>query len=490
MHDAAEYRRSEMMDASLGGTPPAPATGLTLRGPADEILVADLAAAWPVPTGDPRAGYLPRLLDGTRLLDAWSMPRPGAGPGPAVALALAEDPGGRTHLLPVAHDQTGWRPAAPGDGVAEALVTMLEGSREGLAGRVVLRWLDRPSAIGSERGIGVDQTNASVVVGERVMVKWILAPDPRSTRGAARREHLSKVGFREVPRLHGVLDWERSDSPPLVLALIDEYLPDAMDGWQWCVDAVRDHVEGAHGRGGPGSPGQGPAAFAEGLGALVARLHAALAAPADGDPSAASDRTAERDVIAAWHKAARRTVEAAAAVEASDADVVGTRLAGMLAAVDALALVERTPVQAIHGDLHVGQVLRRPEGLAVIDFDGAPTLAVDQEPADMDGLAPVARDVAQMLCSLDHVALVVDRRTDGRLGDALRAWAAGAKADLLRGYRAAAATGGRATALDTRLLPAFVIEQECREILYAAAVLPRWRYAPVGALRWLLPEER
>jgi maltokinase len=33
------------------------------------------------------------------------------------------------------------------------------------------------------------------------------------------------------------------------------------------------------------------------------------------------------------------------------------------------------------------------------------------------------------------------------------------------------------------LLAAFEAEQECRELVYAARFLPRWRYAPMATLR-------
>jgi maltokinase len=37
--------------------------------------------------------------------------------------------------------------------------------------------------------------------------------------------------------------------------------------------------------------------------------------------------------------------------------------------------------------------------------------------------------------------------------------------------------------VDERLLAAFEVEQECRELVYAARFLPRWRYAPMATLR-------
>ena len=60
---------------------------------------------------------------------------------------------------------------------------------------------------------------------------------------------------------------------------------------------------------------------------------------------------------------------------------------------------------------------------------------------------------------------------------------------LLAAYRDRLAERGRPDLLDESLLRPFEIEQECRELIYAARHLPRWRYAPMGVLRARYPEE-
>jgi maltokinase len=148
-------------------------------------------------------------------------------------------------------------------------------------------------------------------------------------------------------------------------------------------------------------------------------------------------------------------------------------------AVAVLRTVEApSPVQPIHGDLHVGQVLRWRDGYAIVDFDGNPTV-----PSSDSAPEPVARDVAQTLTSIDHVGRIADRRTAGARRAGLEAWIRDARAAFLAAYRATPA----ADLLDDRLLAAFEVEQECRELLYAARFLPRWRYAPMAMLRTLFP---
>ncbi len=106
-------------------------------------------------------------------------------------------------------------------------------------------------------------------------------------------------------------------------------------------------------------------------------------------------------------------------------------------------------------------------------FDGNPTL----DPAANALRQPVERDLAQLLSSLDHVGRVVSVRLtapDPATIEMIDGWVARTR----REFRAAA--GGR---LDPALLGAFEIEQECRELVYAARFLPGWRYAPLATLR-------
>ena len=58
------------------------------------------------------------------------------------------------------------------------------------------------------------------------------------------------------------------------------------------------------------------------------------------------------------------------------------------------------------------------------------------------------------------------------------AWTDGVQAELLAGYRE-----GAGELLDETLLEPYVDDQIQRELDYADAYLPRWRYVPEAALR-------
>lgn len=311
----------------------------------------------------------------------------------------------------------------------------------------------------AERPVTVDQTNRSVIVAEAVVVKWLARP--AAAHPAPRLfAHLTHVGFHAMATPYAAV----YDGDALV-ALLAAYLPEALDGWDWCVDDLLAELRGG-----------APAAFAAPLGRLAAGLHTALATPSPTFPQPV-DESPDKSADLWTERARTALAEALELTDGPDGAWLRTRADRMAAAL--VLEAGRTPVMPIHGDLHVGQVLRWRGGLAVTDFDGNPTL---------DGVAtrePAARDVAQLLTSLEHVAQVADKRTGFTRGADAVAWARRARADLLAAYRAA----GAGHLLDERLLRAFEVEQECRELIYAARFLPRWRYVPMGVLRSWYPED-
>jgi maltokinase len=413
---------------------------------ADDRLLEELRAAWPpaveLPDGD--RAYVATNLDG-------SVPAVALRLGDRFAVVLVGEPDGGFRVVPVVRDEilvTAWRIARPGDGLSAFVAGV-------------------PAA--SERAIDADQTNASVVVGERAIVKWFRTVGARPSRATVLLAHLDAVGFREIPTPLGSLAWRSPAGHDLTIAQGDAFLTDARDGWEWCVERLERHV--AHDEG-PCPVGCDPWIGAR-LGELVGRLHAALATPSAVIPDPAA--VADHETVAGWVEGARRTLDEALALDsaAAEPDRRGLLAAiepAMRAELDRLPLDRPISVQPVHGDLHVGQVLEWSGGLAVIDFHGNPALGDSGNALRQ----PLARDIAQMLSSLDHVGRVVDARTAGRERAVIDEWIERTRRHFL---------GALETAPDPKLLAAFEVEQECRELVYAARFLPRWRYAPLATLR-------
>ena len=350
--------------------------------------------------------------------------------------------------------------AVPGDGAASGLLSVLAAGASGSL--TADRYVPVIPLGGTERAMGVDQSNESVVVGERVVVKLFPRTRHGPQPGLDLPAHLAAVGFEEIPTPMGSVVW-RGDT---LIASVTAFVPDARDGWAWCVDDVEEACACAV---------WGDAdAHAVAIGGLLARLHRALATPSPVFAAPVVD--AESNRVAAWRAAAVVMLEQALAATSG---AEGARLLALAPrARDVIARlegIEYTPVMRIHGDLHVGQVLRTGGGsLFVNDFDGNPLASGTRTTPD----AP-ARDVVAMSCAIDHVGRVVARRRPGD-ADVVAAWAARSRAAFLDAYREG--LGDRRELFDERLLGPFEVAQEAHEFLYAARYLPRWLYVPDGVM--------
>lgn len=427
-------------------------------------VAGELRAAWPIPGFDPGRGYATVATDGLRLLDALPL-------GPDHAVAVVRDADHGIVARPLVRDGSGWRVAGPGTGTAAELVAALSATDRGVHGAFEGSWRGgRVQGRCLERAMTADQTNLSVIVDDTMIVKWRTVAHATGERGLLLRRHLEAAGFDEVPPLLGALMWTGHGGQALLVD-VDTLLPEAVDGWDWALGALEPFATGR----------ATPPALGSTLGGLTARLHIGLARPSRwiGEPRV----IVGADVIHEWQQSGRSAVAASAAIPAEDRSVVVEAQRGLLSAVDGLGQVGDALCIPIHGDLHIGQLVAWAGGLAVIDFDGPPGSAGHHAPAT--DRRPAARDVAQLLVSLDLLAVAVDQRTDGQARDRLVTWAQHARRAFLARYRADLARAGASDLLDERLLPPFIAEQLCRELLYADAALPRWRYAPVGALDWL-----
>ncbi|MEO8330159.1 MAG: aminoglycoside phosphotransferase, partial [Candidatus Nanopelagicales bacterium] len=360
--------------------------------------------------------------------------------------------------------------AVPGDGAATALLDVMVRESPNQASFDFHAYGPLRSLAG-ERAMLVDQTHESVVVAELAVVKWMVDLEP--TPAPTLIEHLSSVGFTQMPLPWGFVSW--GADAPLVVATVTDYLPGATDGWRWCVDDVGELGLGLR------SMASCLPTAAE-LGELVARLHVALASTSAVIPQPV--HRAESGDVRSWTQTARALLEEAVQlVGGAEGERLRSRVSRIREAIEGVAVVDSAVTIPVHGDLHVGQILRWDGGYAVNDFDGNPVLAASDRLLPQ----PAARDVAGMLQSLDHVGRVVLRRVEGVDASRVVEWIAAAQDTFLTSYKTSLSSLNQSRLLDERFLLPFRVEQECREFVYAEKHLPRWRYVPDAALQALFP---
>ena len=338
------------------------------------------------------------------------------------------------------------------DGTAERYQVVLPPDSEGDCARALLSLIDASTTIGDlrcmrepgaglpievePRVIDVEQSNTSVVLGEQAILKFFrrvacgVHPDIElnSVLGAAGNPH--------VARLLG--SFETTDGgDPCPLGMLSAYSAGSVDGWTLATAADRGGMDFA--------------GECHRLGEAVASVHATLATEL-GTASATVpvDRMNER--LAAAITSVPQLSGYASAISARYATLANHPIA----------------VQRVHGDLHLGQVLRTPRGWVLIDFEGEPgvPLAARRTPD-----SPL-RDVAGMFRSFSYAA--VDPIPAQRNSSA-----------FCEGYAHQSGSDPREQAA---VVAGYELDKAVYEAAYEARYRPEWLHLPLRSIARLLGE--
>ena len=309
-----------------------------------------------------------------------------------------------------------------------------------------------------------EQSNTSMIFGEEAILKVFRRPHPGPNPDLEIPRALHRAGS---PHVAPPLGWMQTilDGTPTVLAILSAYLRAATDGWLLAATSVRDLYASDDTR--AAEAGGDFAAEAHRLGEATAEVHRALAeafGTAELPPSAYGDLAAQmQDRLSAAVAAVPELARYAALL--SDAF---TELAG---------IDEPLPVQRIHGDYHLGQVIRTQAGWVLLDFEGEPVVPLAQRSAR----APALRDVAGMLRSLDYAARhqLPGHADQERAHAAARDWVSRNQAAFCTGY---AQAGGTDPGKHAVLLRALTLDKAVYEVMYEASHRPSWLSIPLGSI--------
>jgi maltokinase len=379
------------------------------------------------------------------------------GPGALVVVEVAFADGGASERYQV--PMVGDREPADGEGLWQAIAAAV--THGWTAPPFVAASIGAPPRVGGgERRLGVEQSNTSVVLGDRLILKLYRLLEPGDNPDLEIGAFLTDAGFADTPAVAGALAYAPDDREPAAAAMLQAFVPSRGDAWAVMLQILAT------------APAEAVAVAAD-VARVTARMHVALASRPD-DPAfparpATVVETAGWRASAEWQLALAidalsgseqaRLVEVGPAVRARFADAFGAATAS-------------APVSRIHGDYHLGQLLARTDGgFSVIDFEGEPArpLAERRKPS-----SPM-RDVAGMLRSLDYAARTAERDH----GLDAEGWLADAREAFLGAY-------GGIGASDGALLAAFELEKACYEVRYEAASRPAWLWLPLAAVERLV----
>jgi maltose alpha-D-glucosyltransferase/alpha-amylase len=372
-----------------------------------------------------------------------------------------------------------------------------------------------------------EQSNTSVIFGQSFILKVFRKLEAGVNPDIEMGLFLTERAFRYSPSIAGTLEYRGQRTPPLYLAILQEFIPNEGDAWKYTITSLADYFGSALHiplRTPPelasyhpltlmesGLPKEAPGIIgaylqsAKLLGDRTARMHAALtgtnAGPDFAPEPMAEQARAELHQDLVFHAKTmlallRQMRSGLRPQESEDAEKVLAIEEQILGRFEPLL---NTPINSqrirFHGDFHLGQVLYTGEDFKIIDYEGEPARSLGDR--RRKGLA--MRDVAGMIRSFQYApyaALFSASPVLTPTADTLPVllsyadfWTASVGAAYLQGYFDAAA--GLSSVPSNRqerklLLDIFLLQKALYEIGYELNNRPDWVSIPLRGILILL----
>jgi maltose alpha-D-glucosyltransferase/alpha-amylase len=409
-------------------------------------------------------------------------------------------------------------------------------SRASLAGR-------KSSAFDVARGPGplpsrsgtTEQSNTSILYDQKLILKLFRRLQPGENPDTEIGRFLTEVAHfpRIAPFLGDIRGQSTPEAEPTTLAMLQGLIENEGDGWQFTLDELARYYEGVISCPPPENVGV-PATFLQelraGAGALqipsdarehaglsldaaallgrrTAELHLALATPTDN--SAFTPEPFTPETLAA--DAARIHAQIAGTLDAlkhaftnlpdepttDSAALILSRRVELFARAHSIAEVPPSGAGLrirIHGDYHLGQLLRARGDYVILDFEGEPARTLAERRAKQSPL----KDIAGMLRSFSYAAYTshdhfIQRHpgTAKSLEPWAQLWQNAVSSEFLTTWRSTIAANSHLTPQPLqahRLLNAYLLEKALYELLYELNNRPAWVRIPLAGIL-SLPQE-
>ncbi|HEX6330684.1 MAG TPA: maltose alpha-D-glucosyltransferase, partial [Actinomycetota bacterium] len=377
-----------------------------------------------------------------------------------------------------------------------------------------------PDELGEPRLLLAEQSNSSVVFGDRLVLKLYrriergLNPDLELGRFLTDR-----AGFEHIAPVAGGLELRRGPGQPTTIGIVHGFVPNEGDAWSYATDRARDYLESALARatarpeievpllsvfdvvddGPPELAVETMGEFLESarlLGQRTAEMHRALASDPDDQAFAPERVTAlyQRSLFQSLRASANGTFQ----LLRGRASLPGADL--VLGVQDAILDRFRSVLDIritgsrlrIHGDFHLGQVLYTGRDFVIIDFEGEPARPLGERRIKRLALVDAARMVRSFHYAVNSVARqgdLVEPERAAPIAPWVRLWYVSAAGAFLRSYleEVKGAPFHAQTREETRvLLQIFLLEKALYEIAYEVNNRPDWLPIPATGVLELL----
>jgi maltose alpha-D-glucosyltransferase / alpha-amylase len=416
------------------------------------------------------------------------------------------------------------------ESASEALLALItEGSelpsREGIITGLpssALSHLKDPTEHAAPHRGSAEQSNTSILFGDKLIMKLFRrqqqGPNPDTEIG---RYITESTHFTHIAPFGGSIQYSRQGQEPSTLAMLQGLVSNEGDGWQWTLEELDRYYEASAVQAFPlgGLPEQDlnllqlsqaqestlarehvgtyldAAAL---LGRRTAEMHLALASPTH-DPAFMPEPVSSLDIDRLREELIQHATSAFDALKENVARLpdsvlerAGLVLSRRTLVLDRLRQLSANEIHAlrtrIHGDYHLGQVLRSKGDFVILDFEGEPARSLAERRTKQSPL----KDVAGMLRSFSYAAFSAllkysTRRPEDfhRLEPWTRLWEQSVWSAFLRTYCEYAkgvSVVPSEPQLFQQLLEAYVIDKALYELAYELNNRPNWVVIPLTGI--------
>ena len=437
---------------------------------------------------------------------------------PATIVAAVTTPAGPA----IVHD------ALAREDVRQAILNLIEGNHELFTHNGTLRG-HRSDAFAEVRGAAplpsrtgsAEQSNTSILYDAKLIMKLFRRLEPGENPDTEIGRFLTETAhFDRIALFLGDITLKSRHGESTTVAMLQSLVENEGDGWQWTLDELSHYYDSVATLAPPQDLGVSTAFLSEKdslplarehaglyldaaalLGRRTAEMHLALATPTDNPAFTTEPFTVENLIADATRiegqislslEALKRGMSQLTEVVADNAALVLSRRIELFARARAITLAATDEVGhriRIHGDYHLGQVLRSRGDYVILDFEGEPARSLVARRTKQSPL----KDVAGMLRSFSYAAYAglsafAQRRPDDakNLEPWTRLWQNAISTEFICAYR---------TVIDETnpklipepaqaqlLLNAYLLEKALYELLYELDNRPAWVRIPLAGI--------
>lgn len=348
-----------------------------------------------------------------------------------------------------------------------------------------------------QKMLGVEQSNTSLIIGKKVMLKMYRRVAFGSHPEVATTSFLTQTAkFENTPAYLGMLELKFPDGRSMALGILQSFVPNEGDGWSYTMEYLKKYFSDIIAQKTVSEKHDGYMEKARLLGRRTAEMHKAFA---KGTDAVFAPVPVTRQDLDDWRAQVLAQVDKTLAVASQNVGHLSgemrRRTENLIKRREQLAarINELVPEKTggfktrFHGDYHLGQVVIDAAGdFYILDFEGEPLRPITERQIRHC----ILKDVAGMVRSFDYAAfgavlMYVVPEERAVVAPFAAEWQKQATEAFLDGYfehmaGCASLPGDKETT--RKLLDLFILEKALYEVIYEVANRPDWLAIPMNGL--------